>query len=43
MPADIKPSAVENFRALAAKYKLPQGHIAAQISAYAPRNFWSKS
>lgn len=34
VPADIKPSALENFRALAARYKLPQGHIAAQISAY---------
>lgn len=34
VPADIKPSGLGNFRALAAKYKLPQGHIAAQISAY---------
>ncbi|HEY0100848.1 MAG TPA: ABC transporter substrate-binding protein, partial [Pyrinomonadaceae bacterium] len=34
VPADIKPPALENFRALAAKYKLPQGHIAAQVSAY---------
>jgi ABC-type branched-subunit amino acid transport system substrate-binding protein len=35
VPADIKPAGLENFRALAAKYKLPQGHLAAQISAYA--------
>jgi ABC-type branched-subunit amino acid transport system substrate-binding protein len=34
VPADIKPAALENLRALAAKYKLPQGHVAAQISAY---------
>jgi len=34
VPADIKPAGLENLRALAAKYKLPQGHIAAQISAY---------
>lgn len=34
VPADIKPAGLENFRALAAKHKLPQGHIAAQISAY---------
>ena len=34
VPADIKPAGLENFRTLAAKYKLPQGHIAAQISAY---------
>jgi ABC-type branched-subunit amino acid transport system substrate-binding protein len=34
VPADIKPAGLDNFRALAAKYKLPQGHIAAQISAY---------
>lgn len=34
VPADIKPAGLENFRALAAKYKLPQAHIAAQISAY---------
>ena len=34
VPADIKPAALDNLRALAAKYKLPQGHLAAQISAY---------
>ncbi|HZH90389.1 MAG TPA: ABC transporter substrate-binding protein [Pyrinomonadaceae bacterium] len=34
LPSDIKPAALENLRALAAKYKLPQGHVAAQISAY---------
>ncbi|MCA1565557.1 MAG: ABC transporter substrate-binding protein [Acidobacteria bacterium] len=34
VPSDIKPAALENLRALAAKYKLPQGHLAAQISAY---------
>jgi hypothetical protein len=34
VPSDIKPAALENLRALAAKYKLPQGHVAAQISAY---------
>jgi ABC-type branched-subunit amino acid transport system substrate-binding protein len=34
VPADIKPAALENLRALAAKYKLPQGHVAAQVSAY---------
>lgn len=34
VPADIKPAGLDNFRALAAKYKLPQGHIAVQISAY---------
>ncbi|HYP02073.1 MAG TPA: ABC transporter substrate-binding protein, partial [Pyrinomonadaceae bacterium] len=34
VPTDIKPAGLENLRALAAKYKLPQGHTAAQISAY---------
>jgi ABC-type branched-subunit amino acid transport system substrate-binding protein len=34
VPADVKPAGLENLRALAAKYKLPQGHVAAQISAY---------
>jgi ABC-type branched-subunit amino acid transport system substrate-binding protein len=34
VPADIKPAGLGNFRTLAARYKLPQGHIAAQISAY---------
>jgi ABC-type branched-subunit amino acid transport system substrate-binding protein len=34
VPSDIKPAALENLRALAAKYKLPQGHTAAQVSAY---------
>jgi ABC-type branched-subunit amino acid transport system substrate-binding protein len=34
VPSDVKPAALENLRALAAKYKLPQGHVAAQISAY---------
>ncbi|HEY9402654.1 MAG TPA: ABC transporter substrate-binding protein [Pyrinomonadaceae bacterium] len=34
VPADIKPAGLENLRALAGKYKLPQGHVAAQISAY---------
>ncbi|HEX9918058.1 MAG TPA: ABC transporter substrate-binding protein [Pyrinomonadaceae bacterium] len=34
VPSDIKPAALENLRSLAAKYKLPQGHVAAQISAY---------
>jgi len=34
VPTDVKPAALENLRALAAKYKLPQGHVAAQISAY---------
>jgi ABC-type branched-subunit amino acid transport system substrate-binding protein len=34
VPADVKPAALENLRALAVKYKLPQGHVAAQISAY---------
>ncbi|HEX8130499.1 MAG TPA: ABC transporter substrate-binding protein [Pyrinomonadaceae bacterium] len=34
VPSDIKPAGLENLRALAAKYKLPQGHAAAQISAY---------
>ncbi|HEV2882623.1 MAG TPA: ABC transporter substrate-binding protein [Pyrinomonadaceae bacterium] len=34
VPSDIKPAALENLRSLAAKYKLPQGHLAAQISAY---------
>jgi ABC-type branched-subunit amino acid transport system substrate-binding protein len=34
VPSDIKPAALENLRTLAAKYKLPQGHLAAQISGY---------
>jgi ABC-type branched-subunit amino acid transport system substrate-binding protein len=34
VPSDVKPAGLENLRALAAKYKLPQGHIAAQISAH---------
>jgi ABC-type branched-subunit amino acid transport system substrate-binding protein/cytochrome c553 len=34
VPSDVKPAGLENLRALAAKYKLPQGHVAAQISAY---------
>lgn len=34
VPSDIKPGGLENLRALAAKYKLPQGHVAAQVSAY---------
>lgn len=34
VPADIKPAGLEHLRALAAKYKLPQGHVAAQVSAY---------
>jgi ABC-type branched-subunit amino acid transport system substrate-binding protein len=34
VPSDIKPAGLENLRALAAKYKLPQGHLAAQVSAY---------
>lgn len=34
-PTDITPEGASNFRALAAKYQLPTGHAAAQISAYA--------
>jgi ABC-type branched-subunit amino acid transport system substrate-binding protein len=34
VPADVKPAGLENLRSLAARYKLPQGHVAAQISAY---------
>jgi ABC-type branched-subunit amino acid transport system substrate-binding protein len=34
VPSDIKPAALENLRSLAAKYKLPQKHVSAQISAY---------
>ncbi|HYG11868.1 MAG TPA: ABC transporter substrate-binding protein, partial [Pyrinomonadaceae bacterium] len=34
VPSDVKPAALEQLRALAAKYKLPQAHVAAQISAY---------
>lgn len=34
VPSDIKPGGLENLRALAAKYKLPQTHVAAQVSAY---------
>jgi ABC-type branched-subunit amino acid transport system substrate-binding protein len=34
VPSDVKPAGLENLRALAAKYKLPQTHVAAQISAY---------
>lgn len=33
-PADQKPEASNDFRALAEKYKLPQKHLAAQITAY---------
>ncbi|HEX8633932.1 MAG TPA: ABC transporter substrate-binding protein [Pyrinomonadaceae bacterium] len=34
VPSDVKPAGLQNLRALAAKYKLPQSHVAAQISAY---------
>ncbi|MDQ1558323.1 MAG: hypothetical protein QOD32_1383 [Pyrinomonadaceae bacterium] len=34
VPSDVRPAGLEGLRALAAKYKLPQGHTAAQISAY---------
>ncbi|HEV2801274.1 MAG TPA: ABC transporter substrate-binding protein [Pyrinomonadaceae bacterium] len=34
VPSDIKPAGLEQLRALAVKYKLPQGHVAAQVSAY---------
>ena len=34
VPTDVKPGGLENLRALAAKHKVPQGHIASQISAY---------
>jgi ABC-type branched-subunit amino acid transport system substrate-binding protein/cytochrome c553 len=34
VPSDIKPAGLGNLRSLAAKYKLPQNHVAAQISAY---------
>jgi len=33
-PTDQKPDALSEFRALAEKYKLPQKHLAAQITAY---------
>jgi len=34
VPSDVKPAGLENLRALAARHKLPQGHVATQISAY---------
>ena len=33
-PADQTADALQEFRALAEKYKLPQKHLAAQITAY---------
>lgn len=33
-PADQSPEAIKEFRLLAEKYKLPQKHLAAQITAY---------
>jgi ABC-type branched-subunit amino acid transport system substrate-binding protein len=35
VPTDITGEGERNFRALAQKYQLPQGHVAAQLSAYA--------
>jgi ABC-type branched-subunit amino acid transport system substrate-binding protein len=34
VPTDITGEGESNFRALAQKYQLPQGHVAAQLSAY---------
>jgi ABC-type branched-subunit amino acid transport system substrate-binding protein len=34
VPTDITSEGENNFRALAQKYQLPQGHVAAQLSAY---------
>jgi ABC-type branched-subunit amino acid transport system substrate-binding protein len=34
VPSDVKPASLENLRALAARNKLPQAHVATQISAY---------
>jgi ABC-type branched-subunit amino acid transport system substrate-binding protein len=34
VPADVRPAGLDGLRSLAAKYKLPQGHTAARISAY---------
>ncbi|MDT7603247.1 MAG: hypothetical protein QOF61_1244 [Acidobacteriota bacterium] len=35
VPTDITREGESNFRALAQKYQLPSGHVAAQLSAYA--------
>jgi ABC-type branched-subunit amino acid transport system substrate-binding protein len=35
VPSDYTVEGLKEFRALAAKYKLPSGHLSAQVSAYA--------